>query len=148
MKGNWRKEGLFSAEGTAELLLEIQRKERISVEDLLFRRILKIHGFIMPIKMTIVSSWGRREIGLSRMEDVFGDLLGLNFLGENIKNTVTARPMLRLIDSGKWRYSGFVVFISFALTGQKQWFFPSTFSKCTVGDTSVKYPSIYMVEGQ
>lgn len=41
----------------------------------------------MHIKMTTAGSRGRREVRLLRMEDVFGDLSGLNFLGENIKNT-------------------------------------------------------------
>lgn len=35
------KEGLFSAEGTGELFLGIQRRKRVSVEGVLCRKVLK-----------------------------------------------------------------------------------------------------------
>lgn len=53
--------------------------------------------------MTIVGSWGRKA-SPPRVEDVLGDLLDLNFIRENIKNTVKARPVLHLIHSGERRY--------------------------------------------
>lgn len=42
----------------------------------------------MHIKMSTADARGRREVSLRRMEGAFGDLSGLNLLGENIENTL------------------------------------------------------------
>lgn len=71
------------------------------------RILKKIHRIRYKLKMTITNSW-RRKTSLPRIEDGFRDLLGLNFIGENIKNTVKVQQMLH---SGKWRCYSFIVFI-------------------------------------
>lgn len=47
-----------------------------------------------------MGSWRRRETSLLRIEDVFRDLLGLNFLGKHIKDTVK----VYIGYTNKWRY--------------------------------------------
>lgn len=86
----------------------------------------------MHIKMTMAGSRGRREGGQSAQNgDVFGDLSGSSFLGENIKNTLKPGRCDILCVLPHGRTVALLFFFVLRMV-KNRFFYSSSLSKCTV----------------